>query len=66
MLDDEAIDDIKTYLQTIKKPRNIQIDSHIHQVKTLNTYIPLMDTVATKLTNDSTGCIERDSNDMEP
>ena len=50
MLDDEAIEDVKTYLQTVKKPRSMRIDSYIRRVKTLNSYIPSMDIDATKLT----------------
>ena len=50
MLHDEVIEDIKTYLQTIKKPRSMQIDSYTCWVKTLNAYISLMDTDATKIT----------------
>ena len=50
MLDDEAIEDIKTYLQTQKKPRSMHIDNYIRRTKTLNNYIPLMDIGATELT----------------
>ena len=49
-LDEEAIEDLKTYLQNQKKPRNMRIDNYIRRVKTLNNYIPLMDNGAIKLT----------------
>ena len=50
MLDDEAIEDIKSYLQTQKKPRSMHIDNYIRRTKTLNNYIPFMDIGATELT----------------
>ena len=50
MLDDKVIEDIKAYLQTQKKPRSMRIDNYIQYTKTLNSYIPLMDIGATKLT----------------
>ena len=49
-LDEEVIEDLKTYLQNQKKPRNMRIDNYIRSVKTLNNYIPLMDNGAIKLT----------------
>ena len=49
-LDEKAIEDLKTYLQNQKKPRNVRIDNHIRKVKTLNNYIQFMDNGAIKLT----------------
>ena len=40
-LDEESIEDLKTYLQNQKKPRNVRIDNYTQRVKTLNNYIPL-------------------------
>ena len=49
-LDEEAIKDLKTYLQNQKNPRNIRIDNYIQRVKTLNNYIPFIDNGTIKLT----------------
>ena len=40
-LDEESIEDLKTYLQNQKKPRNMRIDNYTQRVKTLNNYIPV-------------------------
>ena len=40
-LDEESIEDLKTYLQNQKKPRNMRIDNYTQRVKTLKNYIPL-------------------------
>ena len=46
----ETIEDLKTYLQNQKKPRNVRIDNYVRRVKTLNNSILFMDNRAIKLT----------------
>ena len=48
--DEEAIEDLKTYIQNQKKTRNMRIDSYVRRVKTLNNYTSFMDNGAIKLT----------------
>ena len=50
LLDEEAIEDLKTYLRNTKKPRKMRIDNYIRRIKTLSNYILLMDNGAIKLT----------------
>ena len=50
LLDDDAVEDLKTFLQSSKKPRRMRIDNYIRRIKVLNNYIPLMENGAIKLT----------------
>ena len=43
LLDDDAVKDLKTFLQNSKKPRKMRIDNYIRRIKVLNNYIPFME-----------------------
>lgn len=43
MLDEEAIEDLKTYLKNQKKSRSMRIDNYTRQTKMLNNYTPWID-----------------------
>ena len=49
-LDEECVETLKTYLGDTKKPRKMKIDAFIRRAKTLNNYLPQMNTRAVKLT----------------